>query len=78
MMDNHEIKTTVTRVLTSVLRKEIRDEQVPFVELGADELDLFEFVLKIEDAFMLEISDTDATQLTTIEKTVAYIAARKE
>lgn len=88
----YDIQRTVTSIILAILKKDLKqditdnninnniginiDEQITFVQLGADELDLFEFVLKLEDAFMIEISDADAEKLTSVAQTVSYIAAR--
>ena len=79
MMDKENIKQVVIETVASVLRQKdiVLDEHKTFGELGADELDMFEFVLKIEDAFTLEISDDDTKKLVSIAETVSYIAARK-
>jgi len=79
MMNTYDIQCTVVETIASVLKKELVDidEHVSFADLGADELDLFEFVLKMEDAFLIEISDADAQTLTSVAQTVSYIAARK-
>ena len=78
-MNTYDIQCTVVETIASVLKKELVDidEHVSFADLGADELDLFEFVLKMEDAFLIEISDADAQTLTSVAQTVSYIAARK-
>ena len=78
-MDTYDIQCTVVETIASVLKKELADidDHVSFADLGADELDLFEFVLKMEDAFLIEISDADAQTLTSVAQTVSYIAARK-
>lgn len=84
----YDIQRTVTSIILAILKKDLKqditdnninniiDEQITFVQLGADELDLFEFVLKLEDAFMIEISDADAEKLISVAQTVSYIAAR--
>ena len=75
----YDIQRTVVQAIAAILKKDLSlvDEHVTFVQQGADEIDLFEFVLKMEDAFMIEISDDDAEKLVSVEQTVSYIAARK-
>lgn len=51
--------------------------QAPFAELGADELDLFELVLKFEDVFGMEISDEDVTRLTCVQEVVTYVLEKR-
>jgi acyl carrier protein len=78
-MNMLDIQHLVIQAVAGVLKKEVEDidEQRTFVDLGADELDLFELILKIEDEFMLEISDDDVQQLTSVAQVVSYVAARK-
>lgn len=78
-MNTCDIQRVVVETVASVLKKEATeiDERVSFSELGADELDMFELVLKIEDEFRLEISDDDAQGLCNVEQVVTYIAARR-
>jgi acyl carrier protein len=45
-------------------------------DLGADSLDLTEIAIAFEDAFALEIPDSDFGQLSTIAGVVAYIQQR--
>lgn len=43
-------------------------------DLGATSLDFVELVMAVEDAFAVEISDTDADRLVTVDDLVAFIA----
>lgn len=43
--------------------------------LGADSLDAFELLLAFEDAFGIEIPDTDAGTVQCVHDAVAYIEA---
>jgi acyl carrier protein len=78
-MNTFDIQRVVVETVASVLKKEATeiDERVLFSELGTDELDMFELILKIEDEFRLEISDDDAQKLCNVEQVVTYIAARR-
>lgn len=42
-------------------------------ELGADSLDIVELVMSIEDEFDIEIEDTAASQIATIQDALDYI-----
>lgn len=42
-------------------------------DLGADQLDIVEFVMWLEDRFGIVVSEADADKLTTLAKTVAYL-----
>jgi acyl carrier protein len=42
-------------------------------DLGADDLDVVELVMQLEEAFNLEIPDKDAKRLNSVKETVSYI-----
>ncbi|MBR3925098.1 MAG: acyl carrier protein [Kiritimatiellae bacterium] len=44
-------------------------------DLLADVLDFYEIVMKIEDAFEIDIPDDDEEKLTTLGRAVEYITA---
>jgi acyl carrier protein len=46
-------------------------------DLGADSLDVVEFVMELEDEFDLEISDEDAEKISTVGQVVEYIKAHQ-
>ena len=51
-------------------------ETASFVnDLGADSLDVVEFVMEVEKEFNITIPDEEATKLTTVGDAVAYIEA---
>ena len=45
-------------------------------DLGADSLDLVEYIMGVEEAFHIQIPDEDADKLTTIAETQAYLKAK--
>lgn len=47
-------------------------------DLGADSLDLFEFVMALEDEFEIEIPTEDLEKIATVGDVVEYINAHKE
>lgn len=47
-------------------------------DLGADSLDLFEFVMELEDEFDIEISNEDVEEIQTVEDAVNYIASKQQ
>lgn len=50
-----------------------------FVEdLGADSLDIVELIMAVEEEFELEIPDSDAEKIDTVESLVKYIEARTQ
>lgn len=46
-------------------------------DLGADSLDLFEFVMALEDEFDIQISNEDVETIKTVQDAVDYIQARQ-
>ena len=49
-----------------------------FVEdLGADSLDIVELVVALEDAFDVEIPDSDAEKIATVGDAVEYVKSLK-
>jgi len=42
-------------------------------DLGADSLDQVELVMALEEAYDLEISDTDAEKILTVQDAIGYI-----
>ena len=48
-----------------------------FDDLGADSLDLAEFVMQLEDEFSITISDEDAQKIITVKDAVEYIQKSK-
>ena len=86
MSENLVFKTEqekkIAAQVISILAKQLeRDEQainpaVSFTELGADELDSIEMIMRFEEQFGLEIHDEDAEQLTSVFAVTQYVAAR--
>jgi acyl carrier protein len=72
------VEQKVMVAVAQVLKKELDSMSLhqPFVELGVDDLDMFELILKIEDTFLLEIGDDDAQQFISVAHIVSYVTAR--
>lgn len=47
------------------------------VDLGADSLDAVELVMAIEDAFGIEISDEEATQVVSVQSAIDLIISKQ-
>jgi acyl carrier protein len=47
-------------------------------DLGADSLDIVELVMAFEEAFDIEIPDTDAEKIVTVKDAIDYIEAKKK
>lgn len=73
-----DIVVQIIDVVADVLKKnpaEIMGTET-YQELGVDTLDMFEIILKLEDTFMVEISDTECEQLISIPTTSVYIKSK--
>lgn len=46
-------------------------------DLGADSLDVVEFIMELEDQFGIEVPDEDAEKLRTVEDVVKYIETKQ-
>ncbi len=44
-----------------------------FSELGADSLDMVEIVMQLEEDFDIEINDSDAEKMTSLNQVVDYL-----
>ena len=61
-------------VKTLNLKKESISEKSSFVEdLGADSLDVVEFVMALEDEYSIKIDENDAQSIKTVADAVNYI-----
>jgi len=45
-------------------------------DLGADSLDVVELIMKIEEKFGIEVPDTDAEKIRTVQDAVKYIESK--
>ena len=74
------IETKVKNIIVDQLGVEA-DKVTPdakFIEdLGADSLDTVELVMAFEEAFDVEVPDTDAEKLTSVSEVVAYIESKQ-
>ena len=76
-----EVKERVIEVLSDKLginKLEIKETQDIMNDLGADSLDLVEFVIAMEEEFGIEISDEDTDKIKTVGDAVRYIEEHTE
>ena len=74
------IETKVKNIIVDQLG--VEDDKVTpdakFIEdLGADSLDTVELGMDFEEAFDVEVPDTDAEKLTSVSEVVAYIESKQ-
>ena len=75
-MSRMAIADQVTRIIVEHLgvdEHNLAPEAVFRDDLGADSLDAFELLLAFEDAFNIEIPDTDAGTMRCVQDAIAYI-----
>jgi len=70
-----KIKSIVVEKL-GVHEEEVTPESSFVDDLGADSLDVVELVMAFEDAFKIEIPDTDAEKIRTVVQAVDYIKSK--
>ncbi|MHB8278750.1 MAG: acyl carrier protein [Candidatus Humimicrobiaceae bacterium] len=68
-----KIKEILVDVL-GVNADDVKQESKFVDDLGADSLDLVELIMSLEDKFQIEISDTDAEKILTVQDALDYIA----
>lgn len=69
----NEVESTVTEIVTNVLRGASVDTEKTFEELGYDDLDLTETVMHAEQAFDIDISETMVSLDMSINKLIILI-----
>lgn len=76
-MPNTEIKQKVVNIIVQQLgvkAEEVVDNAHFIDDLGADSLDTVELVMAFEEELGIEIPDSDAESLTTLDKVVEYVS----
>ncbi|APB33884.1 acyl carrier protein [Gloeomargarita lithophora Alchichica-D10] len=79
-MDKQEILTEVQKIVADTLDVELEKvtPEANFAnDLGADSLATVDLVMKLEESFDIEIPDSAAEQITTVQQAVDYIAQQK-
>jgi len=71
-----EVKEVVVEQL-NVNPDEVKEESKFVEDLGADSLDVVELVMALEEKFDIEIPDTDAEKIITVNDAIKYIEAHK-
>ncbi|WP_331774534.1 acyl carrier protein [Sulfurospirillum sp. 1612] len=71
-----EVKEVVVEQL-NVNPDEVKEESKFVEDLGADSLDVVELVMALEEKFDIEIPDTDAEKIVTVNDAVKYIEEHK-
>ena len=61
-----------------VTKEELAPEASFIDDLGADSLDIVEFVMAMEEEFDIEIPDEDAEKIQTIKDVISYVKGKIE
>lgn len=70
------IEERVRRIIVDqldVAEDEVKGEASFVDDLGADSLDIVEFVMQMEEAFDVEIPDEEAENIRTVQDAINYI-----
>ena len=70
------IEARVKKVVAEQLSNneaDIKNESAFIEDLGADSLDTVELVMALEDAFSIEIPDSEQEKLRTVQQAIDYI-----
>lgn len=76
-METEEIFEKVKTVIVEQLgidESSVRMESSFLDDLGADSLDIVEFIMALEEEFGLEIPDEDVEKIITVKDVVEYIS----
>lgn len=71
-MEFEKLKEAIAEVL-SVDPDEVTEETTFTEDLGADSLDIYQIIMKIEEAFEIVIPPDQAEQITTVGEAVELI-----
>lgn len=69
-----KIKVLIAEQL-SVPKEEVKHEARFVEDLGADSLDIVEFIMAMEEEFKIEITDEEAEKIQTVNDAIEYIKA---
>jgi len=72
-----EVKEVIVEQL-NVNPDEIKPESKFVEDLGADSLDVVEMIMALEEKFGIEIPDSEAEKIQTVQDVVDYIQKAKE
>lgn len=75
-MEFEKVCNSIAEVL-NVDPGEIRPETTFLEDLGADSLDIYQIVMKIEDEFEIKIDEDDVKNIRTVEEAMQLITGRR-
>ena len=72
-MDSEQIFEKVKKVQLGVDEETVTLDASFLEDLGADSLDVVDFIMELEEEFGLEIPDEDVEKISTVRNAVDYI-----
>ena len=69
---DERVKSIVVKQL-SVKEEDVKNESKFIDDLGADSLDMVEFVMGLEEEFDTEIPDEEAEKITSVQEAIDYV-----
>ncbi|NPA87942.1 acyl carrier protein [Caminibacter pacificus] len=72
-----EVKEVIVEQL-NVSPEEVKPEAKFVEDLGADSLDVVEMIMALEEKFEIEIPDSEAEKIQTVQDVVNYIEQHKK
>jgi len=76
ILQMNSVTETITKILVdklAIAETEVTEDANFIKDLGIDSLDYAELVLEFEQAFDIQIPDSDAEKLQTISQAITYI-----
>lgn len=70
-----QIRNLIVNADTLIKVNKLKDS-TPFLNAGADSLDLFNIILAVEDAYQLRIPSEDIAKVTNLDDLAAYLNQR--
>ncbi len=71
-----KVKKIISEKIPSIDIEDISFEASLIEDLGADSLTIVELVMSLEDIFDIEIDDTDAEKIVTVQDAVDFIKSK--
>lgn len=71
-----QLRARIARIDTLAIDLDKLQDNMSFVEAGADSLDLFSIISEIEEAAGLNIPDEDVEKVSTLNDLASYLNAR--
>ncbi len=75
-MEFEKVCKSIAEVL-NVDPGEIKPETTFLEDLGADSLDIFQIIMKIEEEFEIKIDESDVENISTVAEAMQLIAGRR-